>query len=68
MKMHEYLISRMSPALNRTTVLQHFERSNAVKIHNRIMFDSYLKVVVSGVQFFFWFRKNILATLVGALG
>ena len=33
---------RMSPALNESTVLQCFERSNVVEIHNRIMFDFYL--------------------------
>ena len=31
----------MSPALNRNTALQHFKRSNAVMIHNRIMFNFY---------------------------
>ena len=31
----------MSPTLNGTSVLQRFERSNAVKIRNRIMFDFY---------------------------
>ena len=29
----------MSPALNGSSVLQHFERSNAIEIHNGIMFD-----------------------------
>ena len=31
----------MSPALNGNTALQHLERSNAVKVHNGIMFDFY---------------------------
>ena len=31
----------MSPALNRSSALQHFERSNAIEIRNRIMFDFY---------------------------
>ena len=31
----------MSPALNGSSVLQHFERSNAIKICNGIMFDFY---------------------------
>ena len=31
----------MSPALNGNTVLQYFERGNAVEIHNGIMFDFY---------------------------
>ena len=29
----------LSPALNRSSVLEHFERSNASEIHNGIMFD-----------------------------
>ena len=44
-KMHEYLISLHSvyePAINRSSLLQRFERSNAVKICNRIMFNFYL--------------------------
>ena len=32
----------MSPALNGTTALQHFERGNAVEIRNWKMFDFYL--------------------------
>ena len=32
----------MSPTLNGSSALQHFEYSNAVKIRNRIMFDFYL--------------------------
>ena len=32
----------MSPALNESSALQHFECGNAVKIRNGIMFDSYL--------------------------
>ena len=31
----------MSPALNGSLVLQRFERSNAVELHNGIMFDFY---------------------------
>ena len=31
----------MSPALNRSSALQHFERSSAVEIRNRIMFNFY---------------------------
>ena len=31
----------MGPTLSRSTALQHFERSNAVEIRNRIMFDFY---------------------------
>ena len=31
----------MSPTLNRSTVLQHFEQGNAIEIHNGIMFDFY---------------------------
>ena len=31
----------MSPALNGSTALQHFERGNVVEIHNGIMFNSY---------------------------
>ena len=31
----------MSPALNGSTALQHFERGNVVKIRNGIMFDFY---------------------------
>ena len=31
----------MSPTLNGTTALQHFEHSNTVKVRNRIMFDFY---------------------------
>ena len=44
-KMHEYLISLctcMSPTFNGSSALQHFERGNAVKICNGIMFDFYL--------------------------
>ena len=66
MKMHGYLISPMSPALNRTTALQHFERGNAVEIHSRIIFNSYLKVVVSVVQFLGFFlvlRKYLVCAL-----
>ena len=32
----------MSPTHNGSSVLQCFERGNAIKIHNRIMFDFYL--------------------------
>ena len=32
----------MSPALNRSTPLQHFERGNTVEIRNGIMFNFYL--------------------------
>jgi len=32
----------MSPILNRSSALQHFERSNAVEIRNGRMFDFYL--------------------------
>ena len=32
----------MSPALNGSSALQHFKRSNAVEIRNGIMFDFYL--------------------------
>ena len=32
----------MSPTLNGSTVLQRFERGNAVEIRNGIMFDFYL--------------------------
>ena len=31
----------MSPALNGSFVLQHFERGNAIEIRNGIMFDFY---------------------------
>ena len=31
----------MSPALNGSSALERFERSNAIKIHNGIMFDFY---------------------------
>ena len=31
----------MSPALNRHSVLEHFERGNAIEIRNGIMFDFY---------------------------
>jgi len=34
----------MSPALNRSSVLQPFERSNVVEIRNGIMFDFYLRL------------------------
>ena len=34
----------VSPALNGSSVLEHFERSNAIKICNGIMFDFYLAV------------------------
>ena len=34
-------MAHMSPALNGSTALQHFERGNAVKIRNGIMFDFY---------------------------
>ena len=37
---HVYTV-RMSPALNGSSALQCFERSNAIEIHNRIMFDFY---------------------------
>ena len=37
---HVYTAS-MSPALNRSSALQHFERSNAIEIRNGIMFDFY---------------------------
>ena len=33
--------ARMSPALNGSSALQRFERSNAIEIHNGIMFDFY---------------------------
>ena len=33
---------RLSPALSRSSVLEHFERSNASEICNGIMFDFYL--------------------------
>ena len=33
--------AHMSPALNGSSVLQHFERSNAIEIRNGIMFDFY---------------------------
>ena len=39
----------MSPALNGSTVLQRFERGNAVKIRNGIMFDFY-----SGLTHIHW--------------
>jgi len=32
---------RMSPALNRSSLLERFERSNAIEICNGIMFDFY---------------------------
>ena len=41
---HEYLTRlhrRISPALNQSSVLQRFERSNAIEIRNRIIFDFY---------------------------
>ena len=31
----------MSPALNRSSALKHFERGNAIEIRNGIMFDIY---------------------------
>jgi len=34
----------MSPALNISLALQHFEHSNAVKLCNGIMFDFYLRL------------------------
>ena len=40
---HVYTV-HMSPALNRSSALEHFERSNAIKIHNGIMFDFYLEL------------------------
>ena len=33
--------AHMSPALNGSSALQHFERSNAIEIRNGIMFDFY---------------------------
>ena len=33
--------ARMSPALNGSSALQRFERSNAIEIRNGIMFDFY---------------------------
>ena len=38
---YQALMQLMSPALNRSSTLQRFERSNADKIHNGIMFDFY---------------------------
>ena len=38
---HVYTVC-MGPTPNGCSVLQHFERSNALKIHNGIMFDFYL--------------------------
>jgi len=37
---HIYTV-RMSSALNGSSALQHFERSNAIEIQNGIMFDFY---------------------------
>ena len=41
---------RTNPALNGNTVLERFERSNAVKIRNGIMFDSLPHVLVQWTQ------------------
>ena len=40
-EIEHYSAARMSPALNGSTALQHFERGNAVEIHNGIMFNFY---------------------------
>ena len=32
---------RMSPTLNESSVLKHFEHSSTIEIRNRIMFDFY---------------------------
>ena len=44
--MHEYLIflrcACMSPTLNRSSVIRHFERSNAIKTCDGIIFDFYM--------------------------
>ena len=37
---HVYTV-RMSPALNGSSVLECFERGNAIEIHNGIMFNFY---------------------------
>ena len=34
----------MSPVLNRSSALQHFEYGNAVEIPNGIMFDFYMEL------------------------
>ena len=37
----------MNPAPNGSSTLQHFERGDAIEIHNRIMFDFYCHIYYS---------------------
>ena len=51
----------MSPALNGSSTLEHFERSNASEIRNGILFDFYPglpHVIVSG--FIIWHNHAIV--------
>ena len=34
----------MSPALNGSSVIQHFEHSDAIKIHDGMIFDFYMRL------------------------
>ena len=39
--LQQVYVAHMSPTLNRSSVLQHFDRSNAVEIRNGTMVDFY---------------------------
>ena len=41
MNTYHVLPARMSPTLSKSSVLEHFERSNAIKVRNGTMFDFY---------------------------
>ena len=41
MNTYHIYIARISPTLNGSSVLEHFERSNVIKLRNGIMFDFY---------------------------
>ena len=50
MNTYHVYIARMNPTPNRSTVLQRLEGSNAIKIHNGVLFDFYsgLPHIISG--------------------
>ena len=50
--------ARMSFALNRSSALERFERSNAIEICNRIMFDFYL-----GLSQVYTWERTILGSM-----
>ena len=51
---------RMSPALNGSSALEHFEHSNASEIRNGIMFDFYPGLPHLTIILLCWFRLTVL--------